>query len=64
MPLAEVYAPMSRHHLRVTSPKLLMPRIAQGLGTLPGYFFVPALLGWVFVLNKGLWSPPSSRLPP
>eukprot|EP00959_Pyramimonas_sp_CCMP1952_P027713 581483-Pyramimonas_sp.AAC.1 len=22
---------MSRHHLRVTPPKLLMPRIAQGL---------------------------------
>eukprot|EP00959_Pyramimonas_sp_CCMP1952_P201696 4217866-Pyramimonas_sp.AAC.1 len=36
MPLAEVYAPMSRHHLRITYPKLLMPGIAQWLGTSPG----------------------------
>eukprot|EP00959_Pyramimonas_sp_CCMP1952_P057503 1200437-Pyramimonas_sp.AAC.1 len=43
MPLAEVYAPMSRHHLRMTTPNLLMPRIAQGLGTSPDQFEVPAL---------------------
>eukprot|EP00959_Pyramimonas_sp_CCMP1952_P159505 3336349-Pyramimonas_sp.AAC.1 len=46
MPLANVYASLSRRRLLVESPTLLLPRIAQGLGTSPGKLTGQERQGW------------------